>query len=209
MVRLALGILLGWCVAAFGGEALRVSTPATPNALHINSQGDIGIGLELEPDPMHHRSFELMRSTNTDAAMIIRNRHDGSATRTVWHGFAGPGDENDFSISIAAPNAGSYVNLRTQGTTAGLNIIVAGNDSITFKTNDTERMRVQADGTLSHQGTVEAGTLNAKGEIQVNGEKGLSTIVRVTSDQPCDLEFRSGLLIRSRCAPFSTDQASP
>lgn len=126
--------------------ALVVNTTATSNALTINAQGDIGVGALLTPDPTHHLSFEILRSTDTDAAQTIRNRNDGNLARAVWHGFAGTTDQVDASISVASPAAGGYVNWRAGGTTGGFNLIQSSNDLLAFFTNDLERMRISASG---------------------------------------------------------------
>lgn len=126
--------------------ALVVNTTATANALTVNAQGDVGVGVLLTPDPTHHLSFEIQRSTNLDAAQTIRNRNDGALARAVWHGFAGTTDQVDGSISVASPVAGGYVNWRTGGTTGGFNLIQSANDVMTFHTNNLPAFRLTADG---------------------------------------------------------------
>lgn len=138
-------------IAALGvqgrtGAAFDVSNANIYNAFNVNSQGDIGVGTSLTPDATHHLSFEIMRNTNTDAAQTVRNRNAGSSARAVWHGFAGPSDDVDASISIAAPAAGGYANWRAGGTTGGFNLIQSSNDVMTFYTNNAERARFSAGG---------------------------------------------------------------
>ena len=129
------------------GAVLTLQNTATPNAFTINQEGDVAMGEVLTPDPTHHLSFEIMRSQNTDAAQTIRNRNSGTSARTVWHGFSGPADDTDSSISIAGPLAGGYVNWRAGGTTGGgLNFIQASNDFMSFYTNNLMREMISSSG---------------------------------------------------------------
>jgi hypothetical protein len=132
----------------------------TNEALSITSEGRVGIGTATPDKKLHVEDA-------TDAAITLNDSGGtvGAATNSKILFEAGGSTAGE--IGFVGTTSG-IMSLKNQD--GRLDVAVVSNDPILFKTNDTERMRVDDNGRIGINDTTPSYTLDVNGDINATGD---------------------------------------
>lgn len=172
--------------ATDGGGEIGAASANRPNNAHIKNSvlidgvgaGGLGIGGAVDSTNL----VNIRRDIDGLTRGIFRNTHTGASAIARWTVASGAGDLNLFGTSIAG---GAIAGITADATfTGGFLISILGANALALRTNSTDRLKVNADGTVNVYGphtaafVVKADISNADGLRQsINSGTSVAQII--------------------------------